>query len=156
MHSPDPAFIGLSDQLLLATLLYGEARGVSDEALAAVACSVRNRTTSGKWFGGTWAEVILRWAQYDALWPTMGGGNFISTRAFALRAKRLDYQPTANEQRVLNFASSCVTGKPGMIEDPTDGATHYYDESVRPPAWTAAPARETFVLDKLHFFAGVN
>ena len=40
----------------------------------------------------------------------------------------------------------------GLIKNPVSGADSYYDISIKPPAWTAAPARKVKQIGRLVFY----
>ena len=157
LHDPDPAFQALNahPHLLLAALLKGECRGESITGQIAVACTVRNRVRALNVPNAEhpWSLVILRWAQYSCLWPSLGGSaNFAVTKSFATDLLLPSYQPSAQEKQLLWVAEGVVFG---AIQDITFGATHYYSTIIPPPAWTDPPAYVTNRLGKHVFYAGV-
>lgn len=150
-HTPDALLTRLSPADLLTVLLWGEARGVPILGQIAVACSVRNRVKAGR-FGVDWAGVILRWAAFSCVWETLGGSNFQAVLACAERRVRA-VPPDDVERQLAWIAQGVITGT--LHADPTGGATHYYDTSIAPPVWAKAPAHESLVAGRLHFWAGV-
>lgn len=149
MHEPDPALTALSPVDLLTTLLYGEARGESLLAQVAVACSVRNRLT--REHASDVRAVALKWAQYSCLWPTLGGKDFEAVHTFA-RLLSAEGALTPLEEQLRWIAEGVLDGQ---VMDVTGGATHYFDASISPPFWAAAPAHESLRTGRLSFWAGV-
>jgi N-acetylmuramoyl-L-alanine amidase len=107
---------------LLALCIWREARGESVAAKEAVAWAIRNRVLHPTWWGVDWITVILKPAQFSSFnandpnavkWPQMVDNTWLSS---------------------LVIAQAVHDGK-GV--DPTGGATHYFDDSLKdhPPAW---------------------
>lgn len=108
---------------------WGEARGETDEGIAAVCWTVKNRSTIALhdnnpkpyWWGETVAEVCLKSYQYSCWLPSDPN----RVKMMALSASNPEYL------RCWAIAR-CVLS--GLILDPTGGATHYVSGSSM-PAW---------------------
>lgn len=113
---------------LLALTLWREARNQSDEAIAAVACSIRNRVDHPGWWGTNWISVLTQKFQYSSLTDP-------KDRQLSLFPKPTD----ASFIRCYNIAIKTMSRE---MVSPVPGADSYYDDSIKPPYW-ATP--ETFV-----------
>jgi N-acetylmuramoyl-L-alanine amidase len=138
MPFPDKSkgFEDQEDVILLAMLVWGEARGEPQEGKDAVAHSVLNRLSLSPHFGHTLKEVILKpWAysSFNANDPN--------------RQKLLD--PVAHGSR-SEWASALTTAHNamnGVTADASNGATHYVVVDLwrrqcpegRDPKWFEAP-----------------
>jgi len=110
-----------SDDVLLARLIFGEARNCSLEERIAVAYTAINRARDGKkWNGETIKESILKPYQYSCF-----------NKNDPNRKKVLD--PESYEPHVfyecLEIARKVLKGE---YKDPTNGATHYHTRNIRP------------------------
>ena len=116
--------------LLLAGLIFGEARGCQATAKIAVAFTVLNRVEAQTWFGETHHAVMLKKWQYSCF--NRGDPN----RKKILNP--LDYEPLEVWQECYQLAEGILEGK---FLDPTtkygkEGGTHYFDRSLQsPPKW---------------------
>lgn len=109
------------DRVLLARMLYGEARNCSDEEKVAIAFSAINRVNDGKsWNGRTLREVILCPKQYSCFNPD--DKNFQKV-THPYRDDILAWN------RCLNLSYDILNRK---YSDPTRGATHYHTSAVHP------------------------
>lgn len=122
----------LTDQKLLALVLYGEARGEPPIGKLAVAHVILNRARLGGWYGANVREVILRPYQFSCF--NLNDPNF----------SKLISQAERNE-----FDASCFTvaslALEGVTVDPTGGATHYHTLAID-PKWN----------DKMQFLKRIN
>jgi len=127
--------------VLLAMLVWGEARGEDDEVKLAVAGVVRNRVRfrEGK-FGLDWPSVILAPLQFSCF--NANDPN----RAKLLQP--LDHDTAEAWQRCYLVASLVYFG---IARDLSGGADHYFDISIPAPSW-AAPDRQTVVCGRMRFF----
>ncbi len=124
---PDPkkTMVSHSDAQLLCMLLWGEARGETREVKEYVACVVRNRVQRPGWWGTTWKEVILKPYQFSC---------FLKADPNSKKLKNpTKYEPESVWEACSDVAEGILSG---AIPDTTKGATHYYDKSIVPPAWT--------------------
>ena len=109
-------------------MLFGEARGQSDEEKAAVAYTAINRINDGKkWNGTTLKGVILCPKQYSCF--NSNDPN-----------RRLLENPGAHDSQsygaCLRVARNVLEGR---VADPTNGATHYFNPRVCQPKWASSP-----------------
>lgn len=112
----------LSDLELLELAAWREARGESFEGKRAVVWSIQNRVHQPKWWGKDWRGVILKPWQYSS---------------FNVNDPNVGKWPAEDDP---SFIDCCKAAEPiysGQdTQDPTDGATHYYDTSINfPKAW---------------------
>jgi hypothetical protein len=153
MHIPSPEFFRLSPIPLLATLIHSEARGEPIEGQVGVAWTVRNRVYSNKWFGGSWHQVMTRWAQYSGLWEQLSSpGNWQATMEFV---NRLRSDPTVLQTQEFWVARGIIED---VLLDNTENATHYYatylDSLGETPSW-AKTGFHTATLGGHKFYSGV-
>lgn len=107
------------NQILLALVMWREARGEGVEGMKAVGCVVRNRVKND-----TWSQIITAKWQFSSLtapgdpmlvqWPVQGDPQF---------------------QEALHLASGIYLN---AIPDNTNGATHYFNPKVVLPKWAAS------------------
>lgn len=127
----------------MARTALGEARGISQEARQAVMWTGVNRFTAKRWFSGqTIAGTFLKFEQYDC-WNWNDKNNYPLICNIATGIELYD---DAMYDATLVLA--------GLIPDLAQGATHYYDTSIPPPAWTAN-ATKTVQIDNLIFYKDV-
>jgi murein DD-endopeptidase MepM/ murein hydrolase activator NlpD len=108
----------------LARTLYGEARGENEKSKRAVAWTIRNRTGKNKWWGHTFYEVTHKDKQYSC-W-NKGDPNYHKV-----------HNPSGDSwEECKRIAREIYYDDPS--NDPTNGATHYYDKSLdyNPPDWS--------------------
>lgn len=125
---------------LLALCNWREARGCSQNARVAQACSIRNRVKRPRWWGHDYPSVILAGMQYSSF----NAGDPNATK----------FPPSADQTW-----PECLAIADGVyhdtIADSVQGATHYYDQSLdnRQPKW-ALDGSSVFVMsiDRLRFW----
>jgi len=127
--------IGYSgDEIMLASLIAGEAADQPIEGQIAVAWSVRNRVHKPRWWGETWIEVMSYNWQYEAVWRNR------------MQLWKLWERVTEKE---LWVARGVIAG---WLPDPTGGATHYYAPAlVKEPKW-AKKLPLTVVIEDHRFY----
>lgn len=113
------------EQVLLARMLFGEARDCSELEKVAIAYTAINRANDGKRYNGeTLREAILKPHQYSCF-----------NENDKNREKLMDpekYEPKAFAE-CLAVAQKVLQKK---YSDPTNGATHYFNpEIVKKPTW---------------------
>ncbi len=108
------------DVLLLAQVLYGEARGESDDFKRDVAYSVLNRTGKNKWWGNTFREVILKPDQYTCF--NTDDANYDDVQ-----------NPVGEAWEDCKAVARDVLLNPAA--DTTNGATHFYTTWIDEPHW---------------------
>lgn len=141
---PDPT-VPLHDQphdILLAMLLFGEARGQDNNCRLAVANIVRNRVLAGRYGGNTWPGVILQPKQFSCFNPQD------VNRPKLL--KPLDWAKPEVWGECLDIAQTILYG---TAHDNTKRSTHYHDKSMdfRPPFW-AKVYTHTLDIGDLRFY----
>jgi len=120
----DGSFSGDSDEVLLARMIYGEARSEKESERIAVAYTVLNRIGDGvKWNGETVGDVILTPSQYSCF--NIGNKN----RKKLMDPENRDYSPK-EWGGCLDVAKGVLNGR---FLDPTQGATNYFTGKV--PKW---------------------
>ncbi|HSU72798.1 MAG TPA: cell wall hydrolase [Candidatus Binatia bacterium] len=124
------------DLTLLARVLYGEARGQSREMKTDIAYSILNRTGKHAWWGNTLKQVLLKPWQYSCL------------NANDPNHKEL-LAPTGKAWRECVDVAQDVLLHPER--DPTQGATHYHTERVK-PAWSVGKT-PLFKVGNTFFYA---
>lgn len=127
--------------VLLAMLVWGEARGEADEVKLAVAGVVRNRARfrAGK-FGPDWPSVILAPLQFSCF------NTSDPNRDKLLHP--LDHDTPEAWQRCYLVANLVYFG---IAHDLSRGADHYFDSSIPAPSWAAAD-RQTVLCGRMRFF----
>ncbi len=126
LELPDPGkpFVDQRTEILLAMLLWGEARGEGMLGMRAVAQVVANRVRLGGWFGIGWKGVMLKPAQFSCF-----GAKDPNATAMM---RPLDHGEPETWQKCLWVAREAMSGK---LPDLVDGATHYFAVSIEEPAW---------------------
>lgn len=130
---------------VLARTLWGEARGEGYAGQVAVAWTIRNRVNDGKtksWWGEGYVGVCQKpyqfscWNKNDPNYPYLSGARPI---------------PSAQYAQARKAAAAVINGQ---APDPTRGATHYYSDLIKAPAWTKG-ATQTLHLGHHIFFKNV-
>ena len=127
--------------IMLALVLWREARGESLDAKRAVAWSIRNRVRKPSWWGKDWIEVITKKFQYTSM-------TFAGDPNLVLWPRSIDL----NWQGALSIATEVMAGQGS---DPTGGATHYFDKSLdaNPPSWSKVSSSvHTVDVGAFHFY----
>ena len=128
-HIPDPLLSSLTPEQLELATLFGEVRGEPIQGQIAVCQVFHHRLRDGRW-GDSMHEVLLAWAQFSCLWPTLGGANYKSVLDLARRIPAGELRATEQQLEWV------VTGvNKGLIKDLVAGATHYYANTIPPPFW---------------------
>lgn len=132
-------FRNLTDLELLALLVWGEARGESDEGKRAVAHLVMNRLKL-KRYGKTLKEVILKPAQFSCF--NLGDPNRPKLEKLARNREDkevLDYK-LLNKCEVI--ASAVLSGND---HDNTFGSTNYFNPEKAAPKWAKKMIKKTTI-----------
>ncbi len=114
---------GQTDLVLSAMCAWAEARGEGTAAMYGVLCVIRNRASHPTWWGNDARSVILKKWQFSSF-----------SENDPNRAKMLDPLAHDSEQSWERASRAAGAVAAGQV-DITDGATHYYDTSIAPPAW---------------------
>lgn len=124
--------------------IYCEASSASQDERDAIAHVMVNRLKNPARFGKTLAAVCLKRMQFSE-WNGDAADN-----ANLLRAAEV-----SDDDIILTGSMQSVSYALNGWPDPTNGATHYHDKSIAPPAWTQG-ATCTLSTDKFRFYAGVK
>ncbi len=125
---------------IMARTLYGEARGEELPGLVAVAWVIRNRAELGGWWGRDIVSVCLKPAQFSC-WLLADDNRLAMDRVKV---------PDPAFLRCLAVSTLVLLGE---YEDPTQGATHYYNPDGvkgREPYW-ASTMDQTVVVGRHRF-----
>lgn len=108
---------------LLALCIWREARGEVVPAKFGVAWSIRNRALKPSWWGTDFTSCILKPKQYSSFNP--GDPNAVKW-------------PMPADTSWLACLQAAQAAYAGVGDDPTGGATHYFDRSMdaNPPIWS--------------------
>lgn len=110
-----------SDEVILARMIFGEARSCSDLEKTAVAYTALNRANDGKdWNGKTLKEAILKKLQYSC---------FNSNDVNLEKLKDPVKYDEESWKKCLEISNKVINK---TSSDPTNGATHFHTRSVHP------------------------
>lgn len=135
-----------TEAMLLARAIWGEARSTSQRTRTAVAWSIKNRL-GGRKEWDAYHHIILQPAQYSAFWETSPNDPNLK----ALRDPLGSTQNPRDRERWRETHRIAVNVIQGDVPDLTNGANHYYDDSISPPEW-AHGSKPTLVIEGLYFF----
>lgn len=110
---------------LFCLCLWREARGVSDDAITGVACSIRNRTLAPAWWNGETA------GSYMAV--ILGPRQYSSFNRLDPNSTKFPFENDTVMPRIAQIAQAVLDG---TQPDCVAGAQSYYDVSITPPDWT--------------------
>jgi len=136
-----------AQRVLLALCVWREARGESVDAKAAVATSIRNRVLKPAWWGVGWVGVLTKKWQYTSM---TGDGD-----------PNLQKWPQETDTSWVASLAIAYAAHSGQLEDRTQGATHYFDNSLDPrdgkpdrrPKWAKdGSMQHTVDVGAFHFF----
>lgn len=116
-----------SDEVLLARMIFGEARGCSDKEKIAVAYTALNRVEKKSWYGKDLKGVILKPWQYSC---------FNENDPNREKLKDPETQEPVAWKRCLEIAKGVLNKE---YADPTRGATHYFNPRYADPYWKNSP-----------------
>lgn len=112
-----------NEREMLAATLQAEAGGEGIGGMVAAGAVIRNRAESGDYGGNTISGVIMKPGQFSA-WNGVTG--------YANGEGAIDMANLRVSEDAYRAADAILSGN---YEDPTGGATHYYNPSVATPAW---------------------
>ena len=117
-----------TEQMLLARVLFGEARneGLSDKARIAVGWTVKNRVENPG-HGENYHQVILEENQYSSFRESDDNWPFVKNPLLE--------NSSTDQEAWINCYEIAGQILAGTVADPTQGANHYYDESIETPYW---------------------
>ncbi len=130
------------DHAIATATLFCEASNQPDNVKTGVAWVLKNR--AAKW-GWTIAQVCLDRKDFSC-WndDAMNNGNL------------LRFAKARDDNQVLMRCGEIVDDVlTGVVDDPTDGSTHYFDDSIPAPYWAAPPAVRTCKLGRIVFYKNV-
>ena len=112
-----------NEREMLAATLQAEAGGEGVGGMLAAGAVIRNRAETGKYGGNSISGVIMQPGQFSAWNGVTGyaGGE----GAIDMNSLRVSEDAYAAADAILS----------GNYQDPTGGATHYYNPDVASPAW---------------------
>lgn len=133
-----------SDQIILARALFGEARStlVPDEARVAIAWVIKNRVESNRWPNTYW-EVITTPSQFSSFSQSDPNRAYVENPLH----KDLVVDKKAWEH-AYEIAGKVINNK---LSDPTNGANHFYDDSISVPPW-AKDQKPTLTVSYINKF----
>ncbi|WP_103173773.1 cell wall hydrolase [Paracoccus sp. SY] len=108
---------------LLARTIQAEAGGEGYDGMLAVGAVIGNRAKSGKYGGSTLRDVIMAPGQFSA-WNGVTG--------YAKGEGALNMDRIKPSEHALRVADQILAGQ---YNDPTGGATHYYNPAAADPKW---------------------
>ena len=108
---------------LLARTIQAEAGGEGYDGMLAVGAVIGNRARSGKYGGTSFRDVILAPGQFSA-WNGVTG--------YAGGKGALNMDRITPSEHALRVADQILAGG---YNDPTGGATHYYNPAAATPKW---------------------
>lgn len=112
-----------NELMLLARMVFGEARNQPFEAMIGVAYTAVNRARIGSWYGKDLHDVLLKPWQYSCF-----NKNDPNRKKLM---NPLKYEKPEIFAKCLAVAYAVLNG---FVEDPTGGATHYFSGN-RKPGW---------------------
>jgi N-acetylmuramoyl-L-alanine amidase len=129
-------YLRMSDQDLLALCIWRESDNQSYDAMLGVGYSIKNRANAPGWWGNSIATVVLHPWQYSS---------------FNANDPGIHRWPHDDEPKWIAACEIARRVLEGVVDDPTDDATSYYDVSISPPQWTNS-MEFTVQLDKIRFY----
>lgn len=129
-----------TDEVILARMIFGEARNCTERERIAVGYTAFNRLRQPTRFGRTLSQVILRPSQYSCF-----------NRNDPNREQLMDPQryDSRSFEECLEVAMRIISG---VYEDPTQGATHYFNPRVVRPSWANRMTKIGIIGNSKHEF----
>lgn len=128
--APSDPVSAFTDQEVIARTLWGEARGQGETGMHAVCNVIVNRAANPGWWGHDLRSVCLAREQFSC-W------NASDPQAYRMRHPLSDAAIDSARQ----LAARAIAG---ILADLTDGADHYFAETIPQPAWARGKSA-TFV-----------
>jgi N-acetylmuramoyl-L-alanine amidase len=133
------------DREIMARTLWMEARGEPREGIRAVAHVINNRVKSGRWkYKGKTSHALV----------CLGDRQFSAWNADSADANREAMAVLDDDDAVLQLCRGVVDMVAAGDDDPTFGATHYYNADLAQPAW-GRTAELTVKIGHHRFYRGV-
>ncbi|MFZ5376790.1 MAG: cell wall hydrolase [Patescibacteria group bacterium] len=131
-----------TDQIILARALFGEARNtlVPDEARIAIGWVIKNRVISVGW-PNSYLDVITKPKHFSAF--NLGDNNRPFVEDPLHTGKEVDRKAW---RKAYDIAGRIISNK---LVDPTQGANHYYDDSISTPVW-AEGQKPTLIISYIN------
>lgn len=130
-------------RLIAVLTVWCESRGEGEAGMQAVSHAIANRHHAGKWYSGkTLAECCLIPLAFSC-WNAHDPNRIAMSRL------------TGDEPILADIDGYLADALNGFSDDPTYGATHYHDTSIKPPPWALAAVR-TATIGRLTFYSHVN
>jgi spore germination cell wall hydrolase CwlJ-like protein len=136
-HLPNLQHPADTQVAILALCVWREARGESDLAKSAVARVIANRA----------ADVRKRW-------PNSVAGVVLQPFQFTSFIEKDPNNakfPAAHDPSWTSCVAAAQAAIAGAGPDPSCGANHYFDDSIKPPKW-ADPTKQSAAIGRLTFF----
>ncbi|OGG26237.1 hypothetical protein A2960_04645 [Candidatus Gottesmanbacteria bacterium RIFCSPLOWO2_01_FULL_39_12b] len=117
-----------SEEIILARALFGEGRNtlIPDEARIAIGWVIKNRVKSNRW-PNSYREVITQPFQFSAF--NVDDENRLYVENPLHTGNAIDQEAWKHAYKI---AGQIINGE---LPDPTQGANHYYDDSIATPDW---------------------
>lgn len=131
-----------SEQMILARAIFGEARSLEypDEARIAVGWAIRNRVEDSRW-ADNYHGIIIQESQYSAFNKDDKNRPYVENPFW--KGTETDKNAWYN---CYEIAGKVIKGE---VNDPTNGANHYYDNSIPTPYW-ATPGTVVHEVESLN------
>lgn len=120
----------LSNRELLARLLEAEAGSEGATGKLAVGAVIQNRLASGR-YGDTLRDVMLAPGQFSPLNSVTG---------YAGGEQGVDFSRITPSRTTYDITDAILSGE---YEDPTGGATHFYNPDISQPSWGGGEGWQT-------------
>lgn len=114
-----------TEQMILARVIFGEARSLPKQGIIAVGWVVKNRISDSRW-ADNYHDVILQPKQFSAFRDSDKNYKFVKN-------------PFIDKTQIDEWYECYeIAGKimQGNLDDPADGANHYFSDFIPAPAWT--------------------
>jgi spore germination cell wall hydrolase CwlJ-like protein len=112
-----------ADITFMALTLWREARGETKEVRRGIAAVIMNRAKNPSWWGHNVMEVLFKKWQFSSMTDP--------------NDKQLTKWPQPNDDIWLECLEIAEMAIEGHFVWKLNGANHYYDVSIPPPAWAA-------------------
>ncbi len=132
---------------LVALCCWREARAESEEGWRGVLHVIRNRALKPSWWGNGWVDVVLKPYQFSSFNPPWHDAKTGELRIDPNATKF----PVVGDQifrRILELTAKVVVGED---DDLTNGASHYYADSIAKPDW-AEKMTQTAKIGRHNFY----
>lgn|GEM_PF-1506182 len=120
-----------TDQMLLARLIFGEARNQSKEVMQGVAWTVKNRLLAKhSYFGFTYHEIILKKSRGIYQFSCMNPNDPNNNDNFSLLINPLGDKKKLTERAWFSACEVAADLLNEVYDDPTDGATYFHSDNI--------------------------